>query len=110
MVQQVMSMVDARPEQEQTEGDPGYFSAPDAACPTHDPDMFFPGRRDDVSALRAICSSCPARIDCLEYALSNRVTAGFWGGATEAERRTMLRRRAVGAGHAGHPGRVGGGR
>ena len=33
------------------------------------------------------------REPCLEYALANRERDGVWGGATERERRRMIRQR-----------------
>jgi WhiB family redox-sensing transcriptional regulator len=36
---------------------------------------------------------CPVRIDCLADALDSRTEFGVWGGMTERERRTLLRRR-----------------
>ena len=35
----------------------------------------------------------PVRSECLEYALLNRIEHGVWGGASERERRRILRRR-----------------
>jgi WhiB family redox-sensing transcriptional regulator len=36
---------------------------------------------------------CPVRLDCLADALDSRAEFGVWGGMTERERRTLLRRR-----------------
>jgi WhiB family redox-sensing transcriptional regulator len=33
--------------------------------------------------------------ECLEYALTYRIDHGVWGGASERERRRILRRRRV---------------
>jgi WhiB family redox-sensing transcriptional regulator len=44
---------------------------------------------------KAICSACPVKIDCLEFALEIREPYGIWGGLTETERRQMLVRRAT---------------
>ena len=33
------------------------------------------------------------RVECLEYALANRIEQGAWGGTSERERRRILRRR-----------------
>lgn len=38
-----------------------------------------------------LCASCPARLECLEYAL-NHGEYGVWGGTTYEQRRAMLRR------------------
>ncbi len=42
---------------------------------------------------KAICMGCPVRFDCLADALDSRTEFGVWGGMTERERRTLLRRR-----------------
>ncbi len=40
-----------------------------------------------------VCSTCPVRESCLEYALGYREKEGVWGGATERERRRIIRQR-----------------
>jgi WhiB family redox-sensing transcriptional regulator len=42
---------------------------------------------------KAICATCPVREACLEFALTNREHDGVWGGATERERRRIVRQR-----------------
>ena len=42
---------------------------------------------------KVICSRCPVRIDCLEYAIRIREPHGVWGGMSEAERRALIRER-----------------
>jgi WhiB family transcriptional regulator, redox-sensing transcriptional regulator len=42
---------------------------------------------------KSICSMCHVQTVCLEYALSHREKEGVWGGATERERRRILRQR-----------------
>lgn len=44
---------------------------------------------------KAICSVCPVRVECLEFALVIREPYGIWGGLTEADRRQLLARRAA---------------
>jgi hypothetical protein len=41
---------------------------------------------------RQVCARCPVRQPCLEYALSNRIASGVWGGLTERERRPLQTR------------------
>jgi WhiB family redox-sensing transcriptional regulator len=65
-----------------------------AACRDADPDLFFPGPDGDTAAAVRICRGCAVRDYCLEWALEQRVQYGVWGGATERERRRMLRRSA----------------
>ena len=49
-------------------------------------------------AAKRICSICPVRIDCLEYAIRIREPHGVWGGLNELERRILIRERARKAG------------
>lgn len=63
-----------------------------AACRTADPDeLFVEGAAQ--SAAKAVCNGCPVRTECLAFALDRRIEYGIWGGATERERRALLRRR-----------------
>lgn len=64
----------------------------DAACRGLQADIFFPDEDGETSALAVeICAACPVSDRCLSYALSNREKAGVWGGATERERRRIIR-------------------
>ena len=60
-----------------------------AACRGTDLDLFFPERGEPAGPARQVCARCPVRRPCLEYALSNRITHGIWGGLTERERRPL---------------------
>lgn len=64
-----------------------------AACRGIDPDIFYPVSDEDADTAKSICAECPVREACLEYALANRERDGVWGGATERERRRMIRQR-----------------
>ena len=64
-----------------------------AACRGVHPDIFYPLSDEDADEAKGICDSCGVRETCLEYALANREREGVWGGATERERRRMLRQR-----------------
>lgn len=64
-----------------------------AACQGVDPDIFFPVSDEDAVQAKAICAECPVREACLEWALATRERDGVWGGATERERRRMIRQR-----------------
>ncbi|WP_428957235.1 WhiB family transcriptional regulator [Streptomyces sp. cg35] len=63
-----------------------------AACRSVDPDELF-GKGAAQSAGKHICTPCPVRTECLAHALDERITHGIWGGMTERERRSLLRRR-----------------
>ena len=64
-----------------------------SACRGVDPDVFYPVSEEEAVEAKAICAVCPVREPCLDYALTNREREGVWGGATERERRRMLRQR-----------------
>ena len=63
------------------------------ACRGLDPDIFYPASDEEAGPAKAVCGSCPVRQQCLEFALANREREGVWGGATEKERRRILRQR-----------------
>jgi WhiB family redox-sensing transcriptional regulator len=65
----------------------------EAKCRTRNPAEFFPSDGVGVERARRICADCPVKTDCLEYALTYRIDHGVWGGASERERRRILRRR-----------------
>ncbi|HJR24233.1 MAG TPA: WhiB family transcriptional regulator [Acidimicrobiales bacterium] len=64
-----------------------------AACRGLDPEIFFPALDDDVVDAKAVCGACLVQETCLEFALTVREKEGVWGGATEKERRRILRQR-----------------
>ena len=43
----------------------------------------------DPTKARVICSLCPVRQECLNYARADVDTVGVWGGATQQERRKL---------------------
>ncbi|OLF12381.1 transcription factor WhiB [Actinophytocola xinjiangensis] len=73
----------------------------DAACRDEDPELFFPvsemgpGARQTAEA-KAVCARCPVRARCLDHAVDNGLDFGIFGGATERERRDLLRRTRAG--------------
>jgi WhiB family redox-sensing transcriptional regulator len=64
-----------------------------ARCRGTNPAEFFPSDGLGVEAAQRVCAGCGVRVECLEYALVNRIEHGVWGGASERERRRILRRR-----------------
>jgi WhiB family redox-sensing transcriptional regulator len=64
-----------------------------AACLGIDPQVFYPADDDEAEQARAICANCEVRVECLEYALARREKDGVWGGATERDRRRIIRQR-----------------
>ncbi|OPG04074.1 hypothetical protein B1L11_38615 [Microbispora sp. GKU 823] len=64
------------------------------ACKTADADLFTGPDTDDEpddarqareAAAKAICRTCPARLACLDYALTAHPREGVWGGFTAEE-------------------------
>lgn len=64
-------------------------------CRDMDPTVFFPNDGIGVQMAQRICEDCPVKVVCLEYALTNRVDHGVWGGTSERERRRLLRQRRL---------------
>jgi WhiB family redox-sensing transcriptional regulator len=63
-----------------------------ARCRTADAEeLFVTGARQREA--RGFCRACPVRTECLAHALDQRIEFGVWGGATERERRALLRSR-----------------
>ena len=76
-------------------GKPTWFSK--AACRGTPIEIFFLERgcsKHDSQPARGICSSCPVRSECLEYALSEpeHYVRGIWAGTTQQERRLLRRK------------------
>ncbi len=65
-----------------------------ARCADSDPDLFFPigstgpAVRQAMRA-KAICTGCPVRRECLEWALDTEQPHGVWGGLDEHERHRL---------------------
>lgn len=64
-----------------------------AQCRGIDPEVFFPNDGTGFSEAARVCAQCIVKSECLEYALEKRIEHGVWGGASERERRRILRRR-----------------
>lgn len=67
-----------------------------AECVGTDPDLFFPlggsgAPLAQAEAAKRVCSQCPVRVLCLQYALETNQTTGVWGGTNEDERRAIRR-------------------
>ena len=68
----------------------------DAACRDTDPDLFFPVGTtgpaiEQIEAAKAVCRTCPAMDECLEFALATNQDSGVWGATSEDERRKLRR-------------------
>lgn len=62
-----------------------------AACRGLDPEAFYPEEGEPGDEAKAVCTRCPVRQPCLEWALATREKAGVWGGCDELDRRRILR-------------------
>ena len=74
----------------------GFINLPrfqSAKCTGDVADSFFPDSKAELAAsletLRSICYSCIHENECLQYALDNEITHGFWGGKTSDERNLL---------------------
>lgn len=63
------------------------------ACKGLEAAIFYPISEEEAELAKSVCSDCSVREGCLEYALTQRERDGVWGGATEKERRRILRQR-----------------
>ncbi|MFV8318250.1 WhiB family transcriptional regulator [Mycobacterium sp. 23] len=62
-----------------------------AVCGTTDAELLFVnGAQQRQAAL--ICRNCPVKRECATVALDNKVEYGVWGGLTERQRRSLLRK------------------
>lgn len=69
----------------------------ESACREIDPEIFFPDPSpwmlSEIAAAKEVCSICPVREVCLEYAMVNGIEYGVWGGLTRNERRALKKKR-----------------
>jgi WhiB family redox-sensing transcriptional regulator len=70
-----------------------------ALCKDEDPELFFPVGNtgpavSQIEAAKAVCSRCPVRLPCLEWAMQTVQDSGVWGGLSEEERRALRRARS----------------
>jgi len=71
-------------------------------CQTY-PDAFFPPEEDDPNytgittwdhhkIARKLCSDCPIKLVCLDYAITDLQRYGIWGGTSYDERLILTKR------------------
>lgn len=63
------------------------------ACRGLEPSIFYPEDDEAAEEAKLVCADCKVRVACLEHALTIREKQGVWGGATERERRRIIRQR-----------------
>lgn len=64
-----------------------------AVCRGLSSELFYPDDKCGSEAAKLVCSACPVRAECLEYALELHERWGVWGGTSEHERRRIAARR-----------------
>lgn len=71
------------------------FGVPDwrksALCAQADPEAFFPDGGGSTRAAKRVCGRCDVRAKCLDYALTEDIRGGVWGGLSEGERQRLRR-------------------
>lgn len=68
----------------------------DALCAQTDPDIFYPEKGGSTAPATSVCNNCMVRDECLEYAVSNDIRHGIWGGTSDNDRKRMARERKIG--------------
>jgi WhiB family redox-sensing transcriptional regulator len=63
------------------------------ACRGLDPGIFYPETDEEAAQAKRVCNQYHVQAACLEHALAQREKEGIWGGATERERRRIIRQR-----------------
>lgn len=67
-------------------------------CQENDPETWFPSGEnlpedtEKIRVAKSLCSQCHERTKCLTFAVTNRIRYGIWGGTTEKERESLIRR------------------
>lgn len=69
------------------------------SCRVADPLLFFHPQNERGSsrlrrdrAAKAVCASCPVRMECADYAVRAREPYGVWGGLSEEDREQIYAR------------------
>lgn len=76
---------------------PAWMAEGSCAAQWRKPDDWFDQPRTLTTAnALMVCAACPVKALCIEFAVSNRITDGIWGGRTETELRGMVKARFPG--------------
>jgi WhiB family redox-sensing transcriptional regulator len=65
----------------------------DAACLGMDPSWWFPEHGQGVDRAIEVCTGCPVRTECRDYADAHRIRYGVWGGQTLQQRQAEKKKR-----------------
>jgi len=61
----------------------------DANCATTDPDLFFPNKGEVSDNAKQVCANCDVQQQCLNYAITNHIAIGVFGGLAATDRRGL---------------------
>lgn len=67
----------------------------DAVCTRAEPELFFPEKGGTTRPALALCAECPVQPECLDYAITNNIHHGVWGGMSERARARLRQRNAA---------------
>lgn len=81
-------------------GNADYSWRHESLCADTDPELFFPiGTTGQallqIAKAKEVCTNCPVKSECLDFALETNQDSGIWGGTSEEERRNIRRERAA---------------
>lgn len=70
---------------------------PHALCAQIDPEIFFPESTNQhgYSNAQKVCNACEHIDECREFAISEHIVYGVWGGTSPAAREDIRRRRGT---------------
>lgn len=73
---------------------PPFAHRGDLACEPAHAELFFPpeNRADAPHAAMQLCLSCPAQVECANWAVDERLRFGVWGGTTPRDREEIWAR------------------
>ena len=57
--------------------------------------LFFPELGDSANEAKKVCAGCVVRRQCLDYALTEGIDEGIWGGMNRRSRQNERRRRGM---------------
>jgi len=66
----------------------------EAACKGADVNIFFPSNRHESALACQYCKKCPVKQECLDFAVTEHLEGGVYGGLSEAERDRLRRLKA----------------
>lgn len=66
-----------------------------AKCKNEDVNLFMSNSKQEINDAKAICIGCPVLKQCLDYAITNDIPYGVWGGTSQSERKSMKRKARI---------------